>query len=621
MLSVLLPILFAPQEPLPQPAPAPAVHSQSIYLGKGIRFEASYQLVYRDSADPDDFHKTWCDNWCNGEKHLGHAACDTSCDTRCKELHEIVAYPGKSPLPNKVDGILRAKGLIQFEYLYARPLIDSGILAEPTKNAFYINRRLESWNNDPCSRSSKGFRMNNYTLRAKVKISEEVKVGEEMRVNVLMDDTVDAATVFLPSTVIWTSPTRVVCRCDVIQKIDEDGKVTIPDNRYPGETLKVGPPEFGGGGGGIGSWGVPGYGFNDWIKSFNAEDLKTPDVGLGFSPGADKRPTEFYRVAPGILDQLNVQVQLDDMNGGTLSAENPFDIPLWLYVGAGAWCDCRDDLDCQDCEVCNPSLLYLPPRALLSSGEPKKVSTPIKVMCLDIDKKEPTSSIPFKLRTATDPVRKQISKQITKAFAKGPWDQAKLWVYNDGATYGQIEKKLILPPTMGQFVKALYELAQAGVDFDRDKFGKVLEPRLLASKCASTEAVKWFIKRLVDKDGASLRSWAMGNGRSMSEMLGPNSKSDDVKHFALVANELASSYSTDGRGAALALMEEVPAEFRGKLAGESLGAVWLLCLDQDKDLAARALQLLDVWAPPEREGILQNIKASPGLTLRANSRH
>jgi hypothetical protein len=81
-------------------------------------------------------------------------------------------------------------------------------------------------------------------------------------------------------------------------------------------------------------------------------------------------------------------------------------------------------------------------------------------LCLEMDKKEPDSTVFFVPQPLNDDHLAAIIEYTDKSSFRGPWDQARLWTVTDGANLDEINKRLFPPVPAITFGRALCEIGR-----------------------------------------------------------------------------------------------------------------------------------------------------------------
>lgn len=127
----------------------------------------------------------------------------------------------------------------------------------------------------------------------------------------------------------------------------------------------------------------------------------------------------------------------------------------------------------------------------------------IKTLCAEMQKQEPNSNVRFRVAAPKDFTLSYLAEKASRARSRGPWDQARMWIYTDRATYAQIKAKLIPAPRLGQYRDALYDVAMAVHGRpDRKDLDKLLQPEMLADPGLNARALDWAVQVLMKRDRA-----------------------------------------------------------------------------------------------------------------------
>lgn len=580
------------QEPLSQNFELKA-GSGNVYMGGGIRAEFKVEFKFLGVKSDPFLGAYACTNSCKGQKHLAHPECDTSCDIACESNHVRGPILPTWVQPNEKgweEAIKAAeahglKGSLANQFYWHVVRRGGGEVQGPG-----VQLKWRCWNKTPCSTSKRCIKYNVYSRVVHVKISRE-QTAPDGTMTVTPGGQFDAAwtELWVPTEEFVELPPVVNCRCSVVKSIKDGGDFDepTPTPPHPGQ-----PPT------------------EEYIepKTPLIEDLEPPNSPglepIGFEGPVIGTDENGIPVSPNVLQQFNFKITLDDMNGGEVTCENPFPVPFDFWIPAGSVCDTDND-GVQDCLIIRPCVINLPSLSIFSPDGPVRVTAKLRTMCMELSKHEPSKSTKFSLMPNSDPVLARIGHQISRSRFIGSWDQAKIWIYTDGATYEDIQKRLLPAPGKGSYARALYEAAVAGTNFDAPKWSKCIEPTLLTAY-GSKGATVWLAHRIA-RTPARLSTWVRSGASEMAQLLGPSATEQEAHHFARVVSIFAASQNVEAQRAAIAIMSAVPSAAREKLAKETLMSFWLLCLSEDKAIAGQALKLLNAWNPPEKEIILLNV--------------
>lgn len=625
--KMLLPLLaavclFQDQGPLPQRAEI-KMDPGAAYLGNGLRAEFKFYTEYEkiNSAHAS----IACLHHCRGKKHLVHEECDTSCDETCPMGHlQYVVTADFMPENDAINPYARMMSLGASEnaaYGVQRRMFEK---IYQHRHDHDVTFKWACWNQTPCSYQLRLPRFNEYQVSVGMTVSKEAVDADGKQTVTKVDEfSFRIGTFLVPTDKFVEAKPYVYCNCRVINEIDDGGDFEKPKAKTAGgggganDGGQTGGGSTGGGSTGGGSKGSPPPDAGDPpvppIELPPPDSPFSPPSGPGFPPLIFPGPSMGKDggdggIGQGVMDQFNLVVSLEDMNQGTVTATNPFPKEMFIFIPAGTTVDTDED-GVQDCMIIRDAMLDMPAADFRFPYPLGEVTKPIRVMCMEMSKGEPTKATKFRLSPTADPVIQRIGRQINQSRIVGPWDQAKVWIYTDGATYADIQQKLIPPPSRARYARGLFELYQAGADFSSPKLKTCVEPGLLCD-FVSDDATRWLAFKVLE-DPARLESWSRRGAADMAKLLAADALAGSVKHFVRVVNILASSDVPAGHRAAVAIMSAVPEASRAKLAGAFQTPFWMLCLSNDKAVSEPALKLLEAWNPKDKAFILANVPKAP----------
>jgi len=426
-----------------------------------------------------------CNNICNGAKHAGHAQCDLSCDTACgpenrwhRFEYPFVSYEdtnatfdGPAPTGNrsKMSQELARYGMptsVNTEFMspsgvMARPFTDS---AGRNQNfsTFYgkANFYRDHWNKAPCSRSPLTVEVRTYKVRFDylLYLAKRQRDGSYVATEKGPSGTMyTKMSVVDPNTQLLSDPI-VDCKCE--QKADE-------------------PKEHG---------FLPG-GSLDGYAYVEEDGKRRPMTG-----------TDISTCIAGI--------EVPDMNeaiftpGPMLTATYCFPAGWQLESISGD----VQDVQLQDDLLISPGLAGQPIVASLRPANPWFAAVTVRTLCLEMSQPEPRSGQKFRLVPPRTPGLAKLARMTRASRFRGPWDQMRLWIATDMATYAEIRKKLIPSPGPDTYLRELHNVVKAGaIHLGHPKVERMTDLSLLLGENVNPEAAGWLVKhRLLTSPDATI---------------------------------------------------------------------------------------------------------------------
>ncbi len=210
---------------------------------------------------------------------------------------------------------------------------------------------------------------------------------------------------------------------------------------------------------------------------------------------------------------------------------------------------------------------------LLASLAPQDpVPATVRTMCLEMGKLEPRSGVKYMPYANPDPVLRELAQLTADSLSRGPWDQARIWTYTDGASLADINKKLAEPLIPGYFVRNLRDLHRVGaLPSEAQKRRNLFSIELLFSPAGDPEAallVSSTICRESPKAAAAALNQPDEYGLQLFSAAGATLK---VQHMEMMLFAGLMSEHIDVRKAALTFLGTVvPEAARGWVAGLSV---------------------------------------------------
>ncbi|MCB8932402.1 MAG: hypothetical protein H6534_03070 [Chthonomonadaceae bacterium] len=170
--------------------------------------------------------------------------------------------------------------------------------------------------------------------------------------------------------------------------------------------------------------------------------------------------------------------------------------------------------------------------------------------CMNMEQKEPAAGVRYRPYRNNDPVLAGLMDLTAGSRIRGPWDQARLWIYTNKAGLDEINKRLFPEISAAQYLTGLQQIADLGGLEAKDYASKELfAPKLLAGAGMADSTLGWGFSVLERNQGKELASWLGSMPEELSKLL--SGDSDDKAHVAKVLGQALNASSSDVRTAAL----------------------------------------------------------------------
>lgn len=201
--------------------------------------------------------------------------------------------------------------------------------------------------------------------------------------------------------------------------------------------------------------------------------------------------------------------------------------------------------------------------------EPTQNPNQMRVLCMNMNKKEPAAGVKYLPYRCQDPVLRELTRRMNDSNFRGVWDQARLWIYTDKATMKQINEKLVSPMGESAYVMAVADVGIAGGLSAQQLLDKqMFTPNLLAGSAAPDYAVSWVAHNLLKNHSKEVAKWLDSSPAGLIELSGSSSEDYDREHLIKVLDYCLRSTSPELRKSALGFVKinaaKIPAA-KGKI--------------------------------------------------------
>jgi hypothetical protein len=314
--------------------------------------------------------------------------------------------------------------------------------------------------------------------------------------------------------------------------------------------------------------------------------VETPLPGLDFKPEVGYVGAVYDPYLADTLKESKFGAVGYDINTAVIKAPDFGAVPnlRWIFLPSGTVL-VPGKGGVQSMITVDPLLLK---SSALTSGEVQDKS--IAVHCLEIDKDPPGPSTTFTLGRPNDTILRNLAMMTTRSTIRGPWDQARMWIYTDKASLERVNKRLAIGCPPGMYVRSLWEVHTMGGFKDADLNNPALfKPELLGGVSNRKESANWYTGVLIGRHRPALLSYLTGGGKEYADLItSTNPLASD--QFLRSLRLLMRSEHEDVRLAALKFLDAQDADALKKAIGRPL-LDWAPHIDREGEEAALAEKL------------------------------
>lgn len=555
-----------------------------------------------------------CQNICKGKKHKDHSVCDTSCDDRCTDSHRHTIKGKYTPNTDQMrEATSQANQLA----------IDGGGTVSPSDWSHRVSQALADFRRE--ARKQKTFNMphagacsariwevgtKHFTFKVRGKMrkvgyimSQGVRTPIDAVIGTHMQTVAEAD---IAQEEPFDKHESANCRCKLVEKPQEEANQIWQDEI---SDLQEWFEEF-----------INGLDDEDWFDGATFDELLPFTDSTGVLVQDEQGKT-----CPDSSD-VSIECTGSNLSEGFIGITNNCDEERTVIVPCGTVAECEDKSTQNMCTITRAQV-PLPPGAtvwvMINGGEVRTMTAPIPVRwaCLQMSKKEPGPNSKFKLKRNRDSGVARLSRLSEKARIRGPWDQARVWIYTDHATLDEVNKRLIPGISATRYIGLLYDVARAcGVDFGTNQYNRCLDPSLLGSVAIQADALTWVVNAIADIKPRDLSSWLSANAAKVA-MLATSDTQYGPTHVATIARITGEQNNPDLRKAGIKLLQSVPESARSAVAqAGGLDGLRMILAERDAAQSGLALDAL-VGYPREsfKDMLSAAYEALPNDSLRSKA--
>lgn len=177
------------------------------------------------------------------------------------------------------------------------------------------------------------------------------------------------------------------------------------------------------------------------------------------------------------------------------------------------------------------------PFAVIDSSVP--LAGEFRTHCMNMTQKEPGPGVRYRPYRNTDPVLKGLMDLTAGSRIRGPWDQARLWIYTNKAGIDEINKRLFPGVSEAQYLTSIKQIAALGGLEPKDYSAKELfPPKLLSGAGMADTTLGWGFGIMERSQAKELAAWLGSMSQELSKLLAGDAgnKAHAAKVFSLALN-------------------------------------------------------------------------------------
>lgn len=335
--------------------------------------------------------------------------------------------------------------------------------------------------------------------------------------------------------------------------------------------------------------------------------------------GGRKRP-----MTGGELIGLVQTISCPNMNQAEITGGAPG--PGRFVVPAGWELDCFEGGG-QDIQLVEDLVFnqILEPESLSLSLSPALIleTKNVRTLCLEMDKPQPTVAMKYRLLPPNRPEISKLAKLSRNSLMRGPWDQARLWIATDLASYDRMSKVLIPMVGEGTYLEEMYRCATVGAINPADsKVQAIMELRFMFAEDFSPEACAWLLAHKLRANKSGTLSWLKGQTAPFGALFSINAKKAG-ELAGLIGSALVREGGAEGAAAASWLLSTAVPEAHRAAAADSPGAramAMYLMQTADENVALGILDWLAAAKPPIAALAALNMNAALPESVKARAK-
>jgi hypothetical protein len=238
--------------------------------------------------------------------------------------------------------------------------------------------------------------------------------------------------------------------------------------------------------------------------------------------------------------------------------------------------------------------------------------------CINMGLKEPEPGVKYFPYFNPDPVLRGLMELTEASRFRGPWMQARTWIYTDKASLAEINKRLIPPISTSRYVNGLFDVASLGGLAEGDlSNAKLFDPSLLASPFAEDNSFAWFVSTMSQKHAKAMRAWMERVPKELGDLVS-SGEAEDIEHLTRLFSAMFLSGEADTRMGALGFLTKLrtnASSIKGKV-----GVPYASLASNDAREVELALECVEKFCDPMPKatlGVLSKLGKTDAIKKKA----
>lgn len=482
-----------------EPPPTPRATRTDFKIGGGYVLECSY--TWSDWSPDGESGLEYCNHEGSKKVHVSHIACtDGTCHVECTRPHNFYGHdydavvemdPGFAPSMRKwAVELERSKSILS--YLFQGEVSMSPVIADLRDQIESLrkDRQYSPYLGEHFANSCEGVDRNLKYVMSTCTLSYRLRAATLGTIYV--EDSFPVAT--LKTVGQGLIRRKLYCKCD-------------PALNPPKPVREV-----------------------SLLPGSNQEPVSQGYAGIWEDKDGDG---EYVQLALSNISKYKIEFHSSSMTSYQVSCASGPNAPASLIVVPGFTLDSRDS-KVQDLLVCGG--VKLSPREGVATGKGRAA-------CLEMKKSEPTIKTPYRAIETTRPELIALAFHQSQERIAGPWDQVRVWMFTEGATYAEIKKVLQPMVTPSRFVREIEAMGRLAIPANNPSLKTAFDPEFVKAESLTSAECAIYAQKAWIADESRCLSWIKQqpsvSGQGFAAFVAEGMFRNPAKTLPLIAEKLA----------------------------------------------------------------------------------